>query len=231
MRVAYIPTAIASVVLLAIVWPLAPALGRWMLSDAYPSAPGAVARPSGSSRCACRPPSSGWSPRPPRAGLGNTKPYVLFERVVRPGLQLAGAVLVVLAFRTRRGRALAASYSIPYLLTAALMLPWLTQAAAPGRAQGRWRAGRDDPGRLDRLFVLQPPAGRHRHAPARPAAPRRAADRRAARPGRRRPVRRRHPLPGRRPAGGQALSMTVQHRFSGAARGRTATPTPTGSTR
>jgi O-antigen/teichoic acid export membrane protein len=121
-RVAYGPTAVASVVLLGVAWFTAPWLARELFNAESGAAVTAIRV-----FALCLPFAViGLVAQAAARGLGSTRPYVMMERVARPSLQLIGAAIVVAVLGSTAWVGLAASYSVPYILTAAIAVPWFT---------------------------------------------------------------------------------------------------------
>jgi O-antigen/teichoic acid export membrane protein len=135
MRVAYVPVAVFSLALTAVVWILAPWLSGELLGTASTSAVTAFRV-----FALCLPFSVvGLVAQSGARGLGTTVPYVAMERVVRPGLQLVGAVVVVLTLGAASWTGLAGSFSLPYILTGVISVPWLIKL----RRKAERRAGQE----------------------------------------------------------------------------------------
>ncbi|HEY2792314.1 MAG TPA: polysaccharide biosynthesis C-terminal domain-containing protein [Micromonosporaceae bacterium] len=121
MRVAYVPISVVSVAFTIAIWLMAPWLSRELLST-----DSSAAVTSLRIFALCLPFSVvGLVAQSGARGLGTTVPYVAMERVVRPGLQLAGAAVVVVTLGAASWTGLAGSFSLPYILTGVISVPWL----------------------------------------------------------------------------------------------------------
>jgi O-antigen/teichoic acid export membrane protein len=132
MRVAYAPTLAISGLLLVVIWFAAPWLARELFAAETPATVTAI-RIFG----LCLPFAVLTTVAEAAArGLGRGRPYILFDRMLRPLLQMIGAVAVVLLLGETAWVGLAATYAAPFALTAIIMVPWL--------AKMRRRAERSD---------------------------------------------------------------------------------------
>jgi O-antigen/teichoic acid export membrane protein len=132
MRVAYAPTLAISGLLLVVTWFAAPWLARELFAVETPATVTAI-RIFG----LCLPFAVLTTVTEAAArGLGRGRPYILFDRMLRPLLQMIGAVAVVLLLGETAWVGLAATYAAPFALTAIIMVPWL--------AEMRRRAERSD---------------------------------------------------------------------------------------
>jgi O-antigen/teichoic acid export membrane protein len=130
-RVAYAPTIAISGLLLVVTWFAAPWLARELFSAETPATVTAI-RVFG----LCLPFAVVTTVAEAAArGLGRTRPYILFDRMLRPLLQMIGAVAVVVLLGETAWVGLAATYAAPFALTAIVMVPWL--AAMRRRAERR----------------------------------------------------------------------------------------------
>jgi len=130
-RVAYTPTTIFSVLLLGVTWMAAPWVARELFASESTAAVTAI-RVFG----LCLPAAVITTVAEAAArGLGKTGPYVLFDRITRPALQVLGAAVVVVAVGETAWVGLASTYAVPFILTALVMVPWL--AAMRRRAERR----------------------------------------------------------------------------------------------
>lgn len=131
MRVAYAPTVAISGLLLVVTWFAAPWLARELFAAETPATVTAI-RIFG----LCLPFAVVTTVAEAAArGLGRIRPYVLFDRMLRPLLQMIGAVAVVVLLGATAWVGLAATYAAPFALTAIVMVPWF--AAMRRRAERR----------------------------------------------------------------------------------------------
>ncbi len=121
-RVAYLPIAVASVLLLGAAWLTAP----WLARELFEAESGAAVTAIRVFALCLPAAVIGLVALAAARGLGAARPYVMMERVARPGLQLIGAAIVVAVLGSSAWVGLAASYSVPYILTAAIAVPWFT---------------------------------------------------------------------------------------------------------